>query len=128
MTQYIVALAQQAPSLSGALAGMLVPVLLIIGAVYLLVIRPRSQKAHGKLGLSAQKAALRKHRVILGISAAGVLGSWGLFSMLGISPHSQIPDTPLGTLAIGVGAISILVYLSWTVVVAQLLRTYFSRA
>jgi preprotein translocase subunit YajC len=49
MTQHILALAQQAPSSGGSpLAGMLVPMLLIFGVMYLLVIRPQSKKAKQK--------------------------------------------------------------------------------
>jgi len=49
MTQHIVALAQQAPSPGGSpLTGMLVPMLLIFGVMYLLVIRPQSKKAKEK--------------------------------------------------------------------------------
>jgi preprotein translocase subunit YajC len=49
VTQYFISLAQQAPSGSsspgGALGGMLIPMILIFGVMYLLVIRPQSKKA-----------------------------------------------------------------------------------
>ncbi len=61
VTQYLVSLAQETPSGSassgGALGGMLIPMLLIFGVMYLLVFRPQSKKAkeHQKMLSELQK-------------------------------------------------------------------------
>jgi preprotein translocase subunit YajC len=61
VTQYFVSLAQASSSGSaspgGALGGMLIPMLLIFGVMYLLVIRPQSKKAkeHQKMLSELQK-------------------------------------------------------------------------
>jgi preprotein translocase subunit YajC len=56
MTQYILGLAQQAPVASGqqGLTGMLIPMLVILGVMYLLVLRPQSKKAKEKRAMLSQ--------------------------------------------------------------------------